>query len=70
MLGGGQQGGAAQPRRTPRPEPQADAGGKARNPYDDIFGKMFETGRQQRDEYEKSMGTVFDQFLRGMDRSR
>jgi hypothetical protein len=31
---------------------------------------MFETGRQQRDEYEKNMGSVFDQFLRGMDRSR
>jgi hypothetical protein len=31
---------------------------------------MFETGRQQRDDYEKTMGSVFDQFLRGMDRNR
>jgi hypothetical protein len=70
MLGGGQPGGAAAPRQSPRPEPQADAGGSQRNPYDDIFGKMFETGRQQRDDYEKNMGSVFDQFLRGMDRNR
>jgi hypothetical protein len=70
MLGGGQPGGTAAPRQSPRPEPQADAGGQQRNPYDDIFGKMFETGRQQRDDYEKNMGSVFDQFLRGMDRNR
>jgi hypothetical protein len=70
MLGGGQPGGTAAPRQASRPEPQGDAGDRARNPYDDIFGKMFETGRQQRDEYEKSMGSVFDQFLRGMDRNR
>jgi hypothetical protein len=73
MLGGAQQqGGQARPRHTqaPEPEPQAEPGGKQRNPYDDIFGKMFETGRQQRDDYEKTMGSVFDQFLRGMDRNR
>jgi hypothetical protein len=73
MLGGAQQqGGQARPRQTqaPEPEPQAEPGGKQRNPYDDIFGKMFETGRQQRDDYEKTMGSVFDQFLRGMDRNR
>lgn len=68
MLGGGQAGGTAS--RRGGPEPQADAGERQRNPYDDIFGRMFETGRQQRDEYEKTMGSVFDQFLRGMDRNR
>lgn len=71
MLGGGQQGGAPQQRQAPQPEPEpANPSGRARNPYDDIFGKMFETGRQQRDEYEKNMGGVFDQFLRGMNRNR
>lgn len=73
---GGQMGGQAetrqqsapQPRRTPQPEPQQAPGGSQRNPYDDIFGKMFETGRQQRDDYEKNVGSVFDQFLKGMDR--
>jgi hypothetical protein len=70
MLGGGQPGGTASPRRAPEPEPQANPSGRQRSPYDDIFGKMFETGRQQRDEYEKNMGSVFDQFLRGMDRNR
>jgi len=66
MLGGGQAGATAPPRQAPQPEP----GGRQGNPYDDIFGKMFETGRQQRDEYEKNIGSVFDQFLRGMDRNR
>jgi hypothetical protein len=70
MLGGGAQSGGTSPRQASRPEPQADPGSGQRNPYDDIFGKMFETGRQQRDEYEKNMGSVFDQFLRGMDRNR
>jgi hypothetical protein len=70
MLGGGQAGGTASPRQASRPEPQANPSGRQRSPYDDIFGKMFETGRQQRDEYEKNMGSVFDQFLRGMDRNR
>ena len=71
MLGGGQQAGAPQRRRAPEPEPEeANPSGRPRNPYDDIFGKMFETGRQQRDGYEQTMGSVFDQFLRGMDRNR
>jgi hypothetical protein len=68
MLGGAA--GTAAPRQAPQPEPQASPSGGQRSPYDDIFGKMFETGRQQRDEYEKNMGSVFDQFLRGMDRNR
>ncbi|MGN6307619.1 MAG: DUF937 domain-containing protein [Mesorhizobium sp.] len=71
MLGGGQQSGQARQRQAPPPDPEpANPSGRPRNPYDDIFGKMFETGRQQRDDYEKNMGSVFDQFLRGMDRNR
>jgi hypothetical protein len=70
MLGGAQQGGTDAPRETPRSKPQANSGAEQPNPYGDIFGKMFETGRKQRDDYEKNMGSVFDQFLKGMDRNR
>lgn len=58
----------------PRPEPErrqpANPSGRPRNPYDDLFGDMFETGRKTRDEYQKSMESVFDQFRKGMDRYR
>ena len=67
MLGGGQQ---QTPTQDPAPKETARPGGRAKNPYDDLFGKMFETGRQQRDEYQKGMESIFDQFRRGMDRSR
>lgn len=72
MLGGGQQAGEpeeARPRQT-RTQQAPTSGERAQNPYDDIFGKMFETGRQQRDEYQKGMESIFDQFRKGMDRSR
>lgn len=64
MLGGGQ--------RQSAPESQADttSGGRPKNPYDDLFGKMFETGAKQRDDYQKSMESIFEQFTRGMDRHR
>ncbi|MET3661680.1 DUF937 domain-containing protein [Aquamicrobium ahrensii] len=74
MLGGGAQGtpeSDPQPRsQTPPQQRQANPGGKAKNPYDDLFGQMFETGSRQRDDYQKGMESVFDQFLRGMDRNR
>ncbi len=71
MLGGGS-------RRAPEPEPEeepapqrrANPSGRQRNPYDDVFGDMFESGRKTRDEYQKGVESVFDQFLRGMDRQR
>jgi hypothetical protein len=62
MLGGARQAGDA------APPPQQT--GPAKNPYDDIFGRMFETGRQQADDYQKGVESIFDQFLKGMDRSR
>jgi hypothetical protein len=65
MLGGGQ---ASQPPSQSSPEPPADPGGRPRNPYDDLFGKMFEAGSNVRDEHEKAMGSIFDQFMKGMDR--
>jgi hypothetical protein len=64
MLGGGQ------PQEALPPDTGAGPSGQAKNPYDDIFGKMFETGRQQRDEYQKGVESIFDQFRKGMDRSR
>jgi hypothetical protein len=69
MLGGGQAG-ASSPQPAPQssPEPQANPSGRPRNPYDDLFGKMFEAGSNVRDEHEKAMGSIFDQFKSGMDR--
>lgn len=69
-------GGQAPQRPTPAPEPEPRARqkkapeGPAKNPYDDIFGDMFKTGAKQRDEYEKNIGSIFDQFSKGMDRYR
>jgi hypothetical protein len=62
MLGGGSQPSAPQGQEAP------SAGEPAKDPYGDIFGKMFETGRQQRDDYQAGMESIFDQFKKGMDR--
>ncbi len=68
---GGQQAPAPEPRR-PRAgrDMGSDQGRRPKNPYDDLFGEMFETGSKQRDEYQKGMESIFDQFSRGMDRYR
>ncbi|TIT74367.1 MAG: hypothetical protein E5W57_25985, partial [Mesorhizobium sp.] len=58
----------AQPPQPQAQQPQTNPSGRPRNPFDDIFGRMFETGAQQRDEYQKGMESIFDQFKRGMDR--
>jgi hypothetical protein len=34
----------------------------------DIFGDMLEPGRRMGEAYQKNMESIFDQFLRGMDR--
>ncbi|PHP66247.1 hypothetical protein CSC94_15045 [Zhengella mangrovi] len=58
------------------PEQPGDTAGKERatggtaNPYDNIFGEMFESGRRARDDYQRNVENIFDQFLKGMDRSR
>jgi hypothetical protein len=54
----------------PTPQPRANPSGRPSNPYDDIFGKMFETGAKQRDDYQKGVESIFDPFKRGMDRQR
>jgi hypothetical protein len=67
MLGG--QSGQARPKPQARPA-QKQAAERPKNPYDDLFGQMFETGARQRDEYQKGMESIFEQFTRGMDRHR
>ncbi|MER8575883.1 DUF937 domain-containing protein [Mesorhizobium sp. M1409] len=57
----------APPQQRQASQPQANPSGRPRNPFDDLFGKMFETGAQQRDDYQKSVETIFDQFKRDMD---
>ncbi|MBU0584911.1 MAG: DUF937 domain-containing protein [Alphaproteobacteria bacterium] len=70
------QGGQPRQQPAPPPEPKPRARQKkaperpVKNPYDDLFGQMFETGAKQRDEYEKNIGSIFDQFSKGMDRYR
>lgn len=70
MFGGGAQ--QPQPRQAPQqretPQPQANPSGRPQNPFDDLFGKMFEAGAKQRDDYQKGVESIFDQFKRGMDR--
>ncbi|MEP9385920.1 DUF937 domain-containing protein [Mesorhizobium sp. KR9-304] len=79
MLKGAQGGQAGQ--RDPEPQTQRPRSGQGagqrsgeeggrKNPYDDLFGEMFETGRKQRDEYQKGVENIFDQFSKGMDRYR
>lgn len=69
MLRGGRQ---AEPEEEPEPAPRrrrpAEQDAPSGNPYDDIFGKMFETGAKHREEYQKGMESIFDQFTKGMDR--
>ncbi|RUU53819.1 DUF937 domain-containing protein [Mesorhizobium sp. M2C.T.Ca.TU.002.02.1.1] len=56
------------PQQSAPQQPQTNPSGRPRNPFDDIFGKMFETGAQQRDDYQKGVESIFDQFKRDMDR--
>lgn len=65
MLRGGQ---ARAPREEAASRPQSNPSGRQRNPYDDLFGEMFETGAKQREDYQKSVESIFDQFRKGMDR--
>lgn len=68
MMRGGQR--QPEPEPEPEPQPRANPSGRARNPYDDLFGEMFNSGTKQRDDYQKSMESIFDQYLKGMDRHR
>lgn len=63
MMRGGQP--QVQPKAPPK---KTNPSGRARTPYDDLFGDMFESGRKTRDDYQKNMESIFDQFLDGMKR--
>ena len=66
MLGGSSRAAPApEPEPEPAPRQRANPSGRQRNPYDDIFGDMFETGRKTRDEYQKGVENIFEQFTRG-----
>ncbi len=55
--------------QTPTPkQPDPLPSGRERTTYDDLFGQMFETGRKTREDYERNVGSIFDQYLKGMDR--
>lgn len=60
----------AKPRRPgPRSAPtEEQVPPRPKNPYDDLFGGMFEAGRKTRDDYQRGLESVFDTFLKGMDR--
>lgn len=70
MLGGAMGGGQA--KETPEPERQPDRkpSGSERTPYDELFGKMFESGKEVQQGYQKNMDSVFDQYLQGMNRQK
>ncbi|MEX0346280.1 MAG: DUF937 domain-containing protein [Rhizobiaceae bacterium] len=59
--GGAEQNRERESRQTARPQ---------KNPYEDLFGQMFETGRQAQDNYQRGVESIFDQFLGGMDKHR
>lgn len=61
MLGGAQKS-APEPTAAPKPNPS----GRAKTPYDDLFGDMFEAGAKTRNDYQQGMESIFDQFLQGM----
>ncbi|TCD16603.1 DUF937 domain-containing protein [Oricola cellulosilytica] len=67
MLKGGfghvQQPGAEPPRSTPEPESPPEKSG---NPYGELFGEMLEAGRKSQEQYQRSMESIFDQYLVGM----
>ena len=67
MRGGGQ---APSRQAEPEPEDQPRPRKQSKNPYDDMFGDMFETGRKTQESYQKGLDSIFEQFQRGMDRNR
>lgn len=67
MRGGGQ---PAPREAKPEQEEQPRARKQSKNPYDDMFGDMFETGRKTQETYQKGLESIFEQFHRGMDKNR
>lgn len=46
------------------PAPKTNPSGRERNPYDDFFEEMFETGARHRDDYRKTIEALFDEYSR------
>ncbi|SOE18387.1 hypothetical protein SAMN05877838_3310 [Hoeflea halophila] len=72
MLSGGMGGGQA--RQAPEPdepsEPDRMPSGRERNPYDDLFGQMFESGKEVPKGYQKNLESIFDLYLKGIKQQR
>lgn len=61
MFGGGQ-------RRAEAPAPEAEPEAPSSPRGKDIFGEMFEAGRQVQKDYQKNIDDIFDAYLEGMRR--
>ena len=72
MIGGAMGGGQARQAPEPEqpPEPDRMPSGRPRNPYDDLFGQMFDSGKEVQKGYQKNMESIFDQYLQGMKQQR
>jgi hypothetical protein len=58
--------GFGQQARAPEPEPEPEP--EKKDPYGELFGEMFETGRRTQENYQRSMESIFDTYLKGMQR--
>jgi hypothetical protein len=67
IFGGGAPQQTTPPAQQPRPQQQTAA---SQNPLKDILDQMFDTGKKANDQYQKGLESIFDQYLRGMDRNR
>lgn len=72
MFGGGQsRGRTAQQEEAPEDEPaERPRRTQSKNPLEDVLNDMFQTGRKTQETYQKGMESIFDQYMRGMDRNR
>lgn len=63
MLGGGagNRRTQSQPQNETKAQPEESSGGG----LGDLFGEMFDTGRQTQEKYHNELGSIFDQFLKG-----
>ena len=53
---------ASMPSSKPEPEPEPE---KSANPYDKLFGNMFEAGIEIQKDYQKNMESIFDTYVSG-----
>jgi hypothetical protein len=70
MMGEMMKGAQPQATRQRRPEPEPEAEERPRNPMEDMLGQMFETGRTVQKDYEQGVKSIFDQYVKNMDRLR